>query len=107
MRRSLPYLVALFAVLISITAFAQTVTINGNVRSSVDKEFVPAASVTIKGGASGTFTDSKGNFKLTTNQKPPFTLVISSIGFETQETQVTDASAMVQVDFKPASSLGS
>jgi len=107
MRKRLPYLGALLASLISMNAIAQSVIINGNVRSSTNKEFVPAASVTIKGGASGTFTDSKGNFKLTTNQRPPFTLVISSIGFETQEIQVTDASAPVQVDFKPASSLGS
>ena len=107
MRRSLPYLVAFTAIFISISAFAQSVIINGNVRSSVDKEFVPAASITIKGGTSGTFTDSKGNFKLSTNQKLPFTLVVSSIGFETQEIQVADASTALQVDFKPSSSLGS
>jgi outer membrane receptor for ferrienterochelin and colicin len=107
MRKSLPFVVAFAATLISITAFAQSVIINGNVRNSADKEFVPAASVTIKGGSSGTFTDSKGNFKLTTEQKLPFTLLISSIGFETQEVQVSDPATAVQVEFKPASSLGS
>lgn len=100
-------MVALFATLLSMTTFAQSVVVNGNVRSTADKEFVPAASVTVKGGSSGTFTDSKGNFRLTTTQKLPFTLVISSIGFETQEIQVTDATTALQVEFKPASTLGS
>jgi len=106
MRKCLPYLGALMATLLTLNCFAQSVVITGNVRSSTNKEFVPAASVTIKGGNAGTFTDSKGNFKLITTQKPPFTLVFSSIGFETQEIQVTDAASPVQVDFKPASTLG-
>ncbi|HEX4851504.1 MAG TPA: carboxypeptidase-like regulatory domain-containing protein, partial [Puia sp.] len=70
------------------------------------KEYVPSASVTIKGSTSGTVSDSRGNFKLTTNQAPPFTIVISSVGFETREIQVTDVSAPIQVEFSPTSSLG-
>ena len=106
MRKSLPYLGALLATLLTFTSFAQSVTITGNVRNASNKEFVPSASVTIKGGAAGTFTDNKGNFHLTTNQKPPFTLIISSIGFETQEVQVSDAGVPIQVEFKPGSTLG-
>ena len=91
----------------SFFAFSQTsVTITGNVHNLLNKEKVPAASVTIKGTGTGTFTDDRGNFRLTTTQNPPFTLVFSSIGFETQEVVVSDASHPVQVDFKPASSLG-
>lgn len=91
----------------SFFAFSQTsVTITGNVHNIQNKDKVPAASVTIKGTGTGTFTDDRGNFRLTTTQNPPFTLVFSSIGFETQEVVVSDASHPVQVDFKPASSLG-
>jgi len=105
MRKSLPLLGALLVALNSLT-FAQSIVISGTVRNSVDKEFVPAASITVKDGAAGTFTDGKGNFKLTTSQKLPLTLVISSIGFETQEVQVNDAATILQISFKPTSSLG-
>ena len=81
-------------------------TITGTVRHSGDKETVPAVSVVIKGTTIGTFTDGKGNFKLTTIQQPPFVLVFSSIGFETQEVSVSSASSPIEVAFVPSSTLG-
>ncbi|MEJ7768468.1 MAG: TonB-dependent receptor [Chitinophagaceae bacterium] len=93
------------AFIFSTTASAQT-TITGNIKNTFTKEFVPAVSVLVKGAAGGTFTDEKGNFKLTTSQKLPFTLVISSVGFETKEVVVSNAPDVVEVDFVPASTLG-
>jgi outer membrane receptor protein involved in Fe transport len=90
---------------LTIAASAQT-TISGTVRNSSNKETVPSVSVTIKGTSAGTFTDDKGNFKLTTTRPLPVTLIFSSIGFTTQEVNVDNASTPVQVDFVPASSLG-
>ncbi|MHA4810243.1 TonB-dependent receptor [Flavitalea flava] len=94
----------------SVIAFAQSsppsTTISGNVHNSLNKETVPAVSVTIKGSGAGTFTDDKGNFKITTVQSLPLVLVFSSVGFETQEVSLSDAAHPVQVEFKPASSLG-
>jgi len=102
----LPKLAIVFCALIfSTSLFAQT-TISGHVKETGTKAAVPSASVSIKGSGVGTFTDGKGNFKLNTTQKPPFTLVISSIGYETQEIQVSSTGASVDVDFKPASTLG-
>src|SRR2546430_16704465 len=91
--------------LLTIAASAQT-TISGSVRNSSTKEAVPSASVAIKGTSTGTFTDDRGNFKLTTSHPLPFTLVITSIGFESQEVAVNNAGTPVQVDFVPGSSLG-
>lgn len=96
----------LFFTLFSLAAFAQTVTITGNVRNSANKDVVPAVSVAVKGSSAGTFTDEKGNFKLTTTAKPPFTLVFTSIGYEPQEVTVNSASDNIQVEFVPASTLG-
>src|SRR5882757_4395502 len=97
--------VALF--LMAASAQSQTpVTISGNVHNALTKEKVPAVSVTLKGFTAGTFTDDRGNFKLTTTVKPPYVLVFSSIGFESQEVTVSEGAGHVQVDFKPASSLG-
>jgi outer membrane receptor protein involved in Fe transport len=95
-----------FTNFLTIAVLAQTTSISGNVRSTANQEVVPAVSVTLKGGTAGTFTDERGNFRLTTSQQPPFVLVFSSIGYETQEITVNNATDVIQVDFVPASSLG-
>jgi outer membrane receptor protein involved in Fe transport len=85
---------------------AQSVTVSGKINNSDNQEAVPAASVVLKGGTGGTYTDSHGNFKLTVNHAFPFTLVISSIGFETKEVQVESASTSLEITLKPASVMG-
>ncbi|HKH61773.1 MAG TPA: TonB-dependent receptor [Flavitalea sp.] len=96
----------LFMHVFTTAAFAQTSTISGTVRNNMNKEVVPAVSVTIKGSAAGTFTDERGNFRITTDQKLPLTLIFSSIGFEQQEVTVSDASTTINVDFVPSSTMG-
>src|SRR2546423_6816598 len=107
MRKSYRSLAALLlSTFLSIAAFTQT-TITGNVRNSINKDVIPAASITVKGGRAGTYTDERGNFKLITNQTPPFTLVISSAGgYETQEIEVKNATDNIQAELKPGASLG-
>src|SRR5436190_4579870 len=107
MKKSQRYIALLMiAVVPVLTAAAQAITVIGHVKNSSNKEAVPAVSVTVKGSAAGTFTNEKGDFKLITAQQLPLTLVISSIGFETKEVNVSSLSAPVQVDFVPSSSLG-
>ena len=108
MKKSLRfYTLLMIAAMYSLTAYAQSVTITGNVQHSVSKEGVEAVSVLIKGTRSGTFTDERGNFKITTAQPLPLTLVISSVGFETKEVEVTGSADPVQVTLVAVSSLGS
>jgi outer membrane receptor protein involved in Fe transport len=93
--------------LLSFPAFSQSsYTITGTVRQATSKERVAAVSVAIKGTAAGTFTDDRGNFRLTTSLQPPFTLIFSSIGFETQEVTVSSPGSRVEVSFVPSSTLG-
>jgi outer membrane receptor protein involved in Fe transport len=107
MRKGYQILGALvFSLVLSIVAKAQTVTITGNVKNSASKDVVPAVSITVKGSSSGTFSDEKGNFKLVTTQKPPFTLIFTSVGFEQKELTVNAAGDVGQIDFVPASTLG-
>jgi outer membrane receptor protein involved in Fe transport len=94
-----------FLLLLTIAASSQT-TVSGTIRNGVTKETVPSVSITIKGTGTGTFTDEKGNFKLTTSHPLPFTLVFTSIGFTTQEVAVNSSGQSLQIDFVPASSLG-
>ena len=91
--------------LMSFTALSQAVTLSGTVRNKTNTETVPAVSVTVKGSSQGSFTDENGVFRITVPNLP-VTLVFSSIGFETQEVTVSNASTSIQVDFVPASSLG-
>src|SRR5438876_725817 len=92
-------LFSVVAVIITSTAFTQALTtVTGNVKNNKTKELLPAVSVTIKGSSAGAYTDEKGNFKFTTAQKPPFTLVISSIGFATKEIEYTGQSVNVELE---------
>jgi outer membrane receptor protein involved in Fe transport len=106
MRKFTSYLVTmLLANILALGAFAQNVTISGNVRNNTTAENAPAVSVTIKGSDAGTFTDANGNFSIST-KSVPVTLVFSSVGFATQEVTVNNASQKVSVDFVPSNTLG-
>src|SRR5688572_2350534 len=52
---------------------------------------IPYASVSVKSTTTGAVTDSTGRFSLDIEQKFPFTLVISSVGFEPQERLIRNA----------------
>ena len=106
MRKVTSHLVAfLFANILTMAAFAQDVAISGKVKNSNTKEAAGAVSVTVKGSTAGTFTDDKGNFRLSVKSLP-VTLLISSVGYELQEVTVSSASNPVEVAFKPTSALG-
>ncbi|MEJ7913746.1 MAG: TonB-dependent receptor, partial [Chitinophagaceae bacterium] len=105
MRKSVYYsLLFLAALACSFNAFAQPVKLSGKVRDNSDQQAVQAVSITIKGASGGTYTDGSGNFELTV-PRLPVTLIISSIGFETQEYTANDA-ASIDINFVPASTLG-
>ncbi|MDE3214612.1 MAG: carboxypeptidase-like regulatory domain-containing protein, partial [Bacteroidota bacterium] len=86
--------------------FAQKATIKGNVKNNSTGESVPAVSITVKGSVEGTYTNDNGDFLLSLDKPLPVTIVISSIGFQTQEVSVTSASKMVTVKLTPESTLG-
>src|SRR5450432_4366859 len=86
--------------------FAQTITITGKITSGENKEAVPAASVLLKGGTTGTYSDSHGIFQMAVNHAFPFTLIISSVGYETKEIQVESASATLEIELKTSSVIG-
>ena len=84
--------------LLTLSANAQKATIvSGSVKLEKSTEAIAAVSVTIKGGTAGTFTDDKGNFKFSTTQKPPFTLVFSSVGYGSKEVNYTGGDVNVSL----------
>ncbi len=96
----------LFALTLSISfAYSQTNIITGTVTNVSNTETVSAVSVVLKGSSEGTFTDSRGNFRLAVSRSLPVTLVFSSVGFVTKELEVADATPL-SVELEPSSTLG-
>ncbi|MDQ6812529.1 MAG: TonB-dependent receptor, partial [Bacteroidota bacterium] len=108
MKKLHAHLCSLFlALLFSITGFSQvSTTISGSVKVSTTDEPMSAVSIIIKGTGEGTYTDDRGNFKIATSKKLPFTLVFSSIGFAGKEVIVTSSSQTVNVVLEPTIALG-
>ena len=79
-------------------SFAQN-TITGSVTDS-NKQSIPGANVTIVGGSSGVSTDFDGTFKLTTSSKPPFTIKVTAVGFETRTINITSLTQKIDVVLK-------
>ncbi len=89
------------------SSYSQTsIVITGNVKSSQTKEVLSAISIKIKNGTSGTFTDEKGNFRLVTTQKPPFIIVVSSIGYASKEVSVESEGQALAIELDPSFALG-
>jgi TonB-linked SusC/RagA family outer membrane protein len=70
----------------SSAVFAQQITVRGTVTESFGSETLPGASVKAKGSTQGTMTDIDGNYTLSVD--PGATLVISYLGYVTQEIAV-------------------
>ncbi len=75
-------LFAMIGLIMSITSFAQNVTVTGNVKD-VTGEAIIGASIVVKGTTTGTVTDFDGNFTLSVPSGS--ILSISYIGYKSQE----------------------
>ncbi len=67
--------------------FAQT-TVKGKVTDN-NGQPLPGVNIIVVGTTSGTISDFDGNYTLTVDQDPPFTIQFSSVGFETVTQEVT------------------
>ncbi|HEY0245550.1 MAG TPA: TonB-dependent receptor [Mucilaginibacter sp.] len=63
--------------------------LTGRVLDELTKQPLPGAVVTIKGVTHSVSTDSEGNFSFVTGQTFPYTLVVTYIGYKTQEVVAT------------------
>ncbi|WP_288854233.1 TonB-dependent receptor [uncultured Bacteroides sp.] len=78
-------MVCLIGMLLPMCMFAQQITVQGVVKDLIG-ETVIGASVMEKGTSNGTITGIDGDFSL--NMSPNGTLVVSFVGYKTQEVQV-------------------
>ena len=82
------------------------IIVSGTIVQQDSKEPLLGVNVTVKGTVSGTATDSKGNFKLQTRAKYPFTLIFTSIGFEPQEFEVKGPESNLNISLVTQTILG-
>jgi iron complex outermembrane recepter protein len=97
--QKIPFWVVILPIFISHFCFSQGTTISGTVKDTESRPLI-GVSIVIKGKVIGTITDSKGNFSLTTRDSPPFTLVFSMVGFDTQESAITSSSSNLDIVLK-------
>lgn len=90
-------LFSLLTLLLCQHSFAQ-ISLTGKVTESVTQEPLAGVSIRILGKVAGTITDTKGEFSLSTTSTPPFSIIVSSVGFQTQEIAVT--ASMSNLDIK-------
>ncbi len=95
----------LVLMLMSGLSFAQN-QINGTITDASTKEPLIGVSVQVKNKIIGTVTDTKGNFNLNTSTPVPFSLVISYVGYQTQEVAITASSSNINVSLEESSILG-
>jgi outer membrane receptor protein involved in Fe transport len=85
-------------------AFSQS-TITGTVLDDVSQQPIPSANVVIVGTSVGTATDFDGNFTLSTDKNPPFTIQVSSVGFSAKDIEITSKKQVINVILNEGTSL--
>jgi iron complex outermembrane receptor protein len=88
------------------TLMAQTTSITGTVKDGGNDDPLAGVNIVVKGRVIGTISGTNGQYSLKVNQAPPFTLVFSFIGFATQEIEVTQATATIDVSLAEQTLLG-
>ncbi len=108
MRKTITHLLhvlPLLLCLLTVSAFAQT-KVEGKVTDATSKESLAGVSVSVKNKVIGTISDKNGNFSFTTNTPPPFQIVVSSVGFQTQELTVNGNSSALNIVLAEQVTLG-
>ena len=83
--------------------YAQT-TVKGKVTDNTGQP-LPGANVIVVGTTTGTITDFDGQYTLSVNQNPPFTIQVSSVGFETVIQEVTTNPQTIDITLIEGTSL--
>ena len=93
----------IFLLFFSISLYAQT-TVKGNVSDESGQPLL-GANVIVVGTTSGAVTDFDGNYEIKTNQDPPFTLKVTSVGFADATKEVTEDNQTVNFVLKEGNEL--
>ncbi len=92
-KQSLPVLLGLLLVLLSLSFNYAQVRISGSVQSSTGETLI-GASISEKNSTNGTITDLEGNFELLANSSTS-SLVITYVGYKTQNVMLNNQSSIM------------
>ncbi|MDA9241824.1 TonB-dependent receptor [Flavobacteriaceae bacterium] len=95
-------ILSMIAVLFSTIIFAQT-TVTGSV-SDENNNPIPGANV-VANATTGTVADFDGNFSLSVDQMPPFSITVSSVGFDSVTVNVTASNLNFNVQLTESQNL--
>lgn len=90
--------------LLSVTFTYSQTTVSGKVADGTGQP-LPGANVIIVGTSTGTVSDFDGNYTLSTSQSPPFSIQVSSVGFESVTKQVTATTQTLDFQLSEGTSL--
>ena len=107
LRYTVPTLLILSIMQISVAQENQLIEVTGQVKEQDTQNSLSGVTVLIKGTIAGTTTDEKGNFKLRSRLKFPFTLVFTSLGFQSQEFEVKETGSKLSIALVTQTLLGS
>ncbi|MEN8886192.1 MAG: carboxypeptidase-like regulatory domain-containing protein, partial [Winogradskyella sp.] len=85
----------LLTMLFCVVSFAQT-TIKGKITDNTGLP-LPGSNIVVVGTSSGTISDFDGNYTLTIDQAPPFSIRVTYTGFETQTIEITANNQTIDV----------
>ncbi len=89
--------------LFCVVSFAQT-TVKGKITDNTGLP-LPGANIVVVGTSSGTVSDFDGNYTLTVDQDPPFSIRVSYTGFEAQTVEITTNDQTVNVTLQEGNTL--
>ncbi len=85
----------------------ERLTVSGTVYDAASGETLAGANVSVRGTVVGVATNARGEFTLRASVTPPITLVISMVGFRTQEIQINEMSVSdLRIDLVEETILG-
>jgi len=84
------------SLLFSMSMIAQT-TVLGNVKDAKSGDPLPGVNIKVVGKSLGTTTDFDGNYKLIVNQKPPFDIAVTTLGYANQTISINKNNQVADV----------
>lgn len=86
----------------------QQITISGTVVDASTGEGLAGANVTVKGRVVGVAADSQGDFSLEVQANPPITIIVSIVGYRSQEIEINEETvADLRIELVEETILGS
>lgn len=93
-----------FCLLLSSQLLVAQTLVSGHVDEEDGGDMI-GVNIVLENTVTGTTTDTDGNFKLKVNAMPPFKLVFSAVGYQTQKIEVTENDQILNVTLKSKSIL--